>query len=101
MNPPTPQAQLTVYHHYTSKRGALLVSVNGNEDEAKWLSGSQCSVYHINRRTLVLTMPEWLAVKVGFMQKGALTFGGNHDKFQDRPEADSRTASTAEKSANE
>lgn len=81
---PTPLAQMTVCWHYTSKRGALLLSHTGNDKDAKWVPGRQCSIHHINRTTLIVTMPEWLAVKVGLMPMGALPFGDSNDKFTDR-----------------
>lgn len=84
MKSPQPLAQMKVHWHYTSKRGALFVSLDGREDNAKWIPGSQCSAHHVNRKTLILTMPEWLAVKKGLMSTGRLTFGGNHDKFRDK-----------------
>ena len=81
---PQPLAQLTVCWHHTSKKGALLVSLNGNENDAKWVPGWQCSIHHLNRKTLIITMPEWFAVKVGLIKMGALPFGDADDKFTDR-----------------
>ncbi len=82
---PVPQAQMKMCWHHTSRKGAYLLSMNGNPDNAKWVSGSQCSLYFINRTTAIATMPEWLAVKVGFMEMGALAFdGGTSAKFTDK-----------------
>lgn len=70
--------------HHTSRKGAKLLSMNGNEKDAQWVPGSQCSLHFINRTTAIVTMPEWLAVKVGFIPMGALAFdGGTSAKFTD------------------
>lgn len=84
---PTPLAQMKVFHHYTSKKGAMLISMNGREDDAKWVTGRMCSYVNLNRKALIITMPEWLAVKSGLIPMGAL--GANNDKFRDKSPADS------------
>jgi hypothetical protein len=57
--------------------------MDGREENAKWISGSMCSLHFLNRKAVIATMPEWLAVKVGFIPTGALAFGGINDKFKD------------------
>jgi hypothetical protein len=85
--------------HHTSRKGAKLLSLNGNNQDAQWVSGSQCSLHFINRTTAIVTMPEWLAVKVGFMKPGALGFGVKDDKFRDTQPA--RQQPTADSGADE
>lgn len=82
--PPTPLTQMKMCCHHTSKKGAFLLSMNGNDKDAKWIPGNMCIPFFINRTTAVVTMPEWLAVKSGFIPMGALAFGGINDKFQDK-----------------
>ena len=91
---PTPQAQMKMCRHHTSKKGAILLSMNGDDKDAKWVPGSQCSLFFINRTTAIVTMPEWLAVKAGFIPKGALAFGGIDDKFQDKQPARQQPANS-------
>jgi hypothetical protein len=62
----------------------LKISTDGNEDNAKWVPGWQCSIHQVNRRVLIITMPEWFAVKIGLIAMGALPFGEKDDKFTDR-----------------
>lgn len=50
-----------------------------------------CSLHFLNRKAVIATMPEWLAVKVGFIQRGALAFGGINDKFKDKQPAHSHS----------
>lgn len=57
-------AQLRVTRHYATSK-AVLVSTTGNKDDAKWVPKSQ-----IDLRDGYLTMPEWLAVKCGLIEKG-------------------------------
>lgn len=87
---PTPLAQLKVIQHYRRPR-ALLLSADGREESAQWVPVSMLTVHHVSRNVLVITLPEWLAVKKGFIEKGRLTFGGNNagKKFTDAKTAGS------------
>lgn len=82
---PTPLAQLKVIQHYRRPR-ALLLSSDGREEHAQWVPVSMLTVHHYNRNVLVITLPEWLAVKKGFIEKGRLTFGDTNvgSKFSDK-----------------
>ena len=79
---PTPQAQLTVCVHYHRKNN-YLISTTGYDKDAKWIPGSQCSVFYINRTTAIVTMPEWLAVKQKLIPMGVLE--SKDDTFRDTP----------------
>lgn len=57
-------AQMRVTRHWTTAK-AVLVSTTGDKDDAKWVPKSQ-----IDLVGEYLTMPEWLAVKTGLMEKG-------------------------------
>lgn len=84
LDPPTPLAQLKVIRHYRRPR-ALLLSADGREEHAQWVPISMLTVHQEHRNVLVITLPEWLAVKKGFIEKGRLIFGGNNagKKFTD------------------
>ena len=53
-------------HHETTpddaEAGALLVSDDGDKAKAVWLPKSQVEVAPAPRGTVVVTMPEWLAL---------------------------------------
>ncbi len=48
-------------HHETEK--AFLVSDSGDRDKAIWVPKSQCEVEVLKGNTVILTMPEWLAIE--------------------------------------
>ena len=45
---------------------AILVSLDGDKDNAVWLPLSQVDFEDDGSRIVEITMPEWLAIKVGF-----------------------------------
>jgi hypothetical protein len=47
-------------HHETAK--AILVSEDGDRDNAKWLPLSQVEIERKERGIVIVTMPEWLAM---------------------------------------
>lgn len=59
-------AQMRVTRHWTTAK-AVLVSTTGNKEDAKWVPKSQ-----IDLHDEYLTMPEWLAVKCGLIEKRKL-----------------------------
>jgi hypothetical protein len=48
-------------HHET--QGAVLVSDDGKLQKAKWIPKSQCEIERQPGGTVILTLPEWLAVE--------------------------------------
>jgi hypothetical protein len=50
-------------HHRTE--AAILVSLDGERDNAVWVPLSQCEVAERPRGVVILEMPEWLAVDKG------------------------------------
>ena len=52
-------------HSFTQK--AILVSDNGNEDNAVWLPVSQIQTRDKGGARMIVTMPEWLAMKEGLI----------------------------------
>jgi hypothetical protein len=52
-------------HHQTEK--AVLVSDDGERDNAIWIPLSQCEVEHKKDGYVVVTMPEWLAKDKGLI----------------------------------
>ena len=54
-------------HHRTEK--AILVSQNGDKDEAVWVPLSQVEIekHQTLQRAYILTIPEWLAADKGML----------------------------------
>lgn len=52
-------------HHETAK--AILVSDDGNKDNAVWLPLSQCEVERKSGGIVIVTLPEWLATDKGLV----------------------------------
>ncbi len=48
-------------HHET--QGAVLVSDDGELQKAKWIPKSQCEIERQPGGTVILTLPEWLAIE--------------------------------------
>ncbi len=71
------QVQLTLYQHYKTGRARLL-SVGIDKEKAQWVPCSQLTVHATVNGQVTITMPEWLAVKKGFVPRARVTFGGNH-----------------------
>ena len=52
-------------HSHTQK--AILVSDDGNDDNAVWLPVSQIQTRSKGGARMIVTMPEWLAMKEGLI----------------------------------
>ena len=52
-------------HSHTQK--AILVSDDGNDDNAVWLPVSQIQTRDKGGARMIVTMPEWLAMKEGLI----------------------------------
>lgn len=52
-------------HHETPK--AVLVSDDGDRENAVWLPLSQCEIEHKRSGIVVVTLPEWLAIEKGLV----------------------------------
>lgn len=52
---------LTLQLHHETDR-AILVSDDGEEEQAVWLPLSQCEVNKLKGNVVEVTMPEWLAI---------------------------------------
>lgn len=57
---------LTVRVHYRTEK-AILVSDDGDRENAKWLPLSQIEVEEVDASTAIVTLPEWLAVEKGLV----------------------------------
>lgn len=55
---------VTVQAHVESEK-AILVSDDGERDNAVWLPKSQIEIERKTSNIMVITMPEWLAVEKG------------------------------------
>lgn len=63
--------EISVFLHHKTER-AILVSSNGNSDDAVWIPLSQCEVISIKGRIIALRqfaleLPEWLATEKGLV----------------------------------
>lgn len=52
-------------HHATDK--AVLVSDDGDRDNAVWVPLSQCKIETGKRGIVTITLPEWLAIEKGLV----------------------------------
>lgn len=52
-------------HHQTER--AILVSDDGDREKAVWIPLSQCEVERKRDGTVIVTMPEWLAIEKGLV----------------------------------
>ena len=57
---------MTVFEH-TQTRKAILVSEDGDEDNAAWIPLSQCEIVRLSEEVVEITMPEWLAIDKGLV----------------------------------
>ena len=58
--------QVTMKEHYRTDKG-ILVSETGKKSDAIWLPLSQLDVEEKPNDVVILTMPEWLAIKSGLV----------------------------------
>jgi hypothetical protein len=57
---------LTMQLHHENAR-AILVSDDGDRDNAVWVPLSHCEIEHKASGIVIVTMPEWLALDKGLL----------------------------------